>query len=518
MAKRKKTPTFICQLPLKVSPKDQATINSRLYAAKEVYNASLNQALRRLRKLQNSKQYLSLQTQRKHIQQAKISLQDKKILLKELNSQYHNTYKEFGFTEYDLHKFVTQFNQSSCWISKLLGIHEMQKLASRAFDATQKYLFRIRGRPRYKKRLRSVEGKSNGTGIRWRSDCIKWNKLALPAIIDQDNEVVQHGLNSKIKYCRIVKKDLRGKSRFYVQLVCEGKALIKEKNQLGSGIVGIDIGPSTIAAVGQDSAILEEFCSDLKKKPAEKRRIQRKLDRQRRVNNPGNYNSNGTIKRGRKAWKTSGQYRKTLSRLRELERKLKAHRKSQHGEMINKLLRMGNCFKTEKVSIKAWQKLYGRSIRDKAPGMFLQELKRKAESAGGQFLKFSTRRTWLSQRCICGARQKKSLSQRRHVCDCGIACQRDLYSAWLSCYVDDMNNFDESQSLEDWPGADKLLRSLIEEKYELASCGKKLPASFGLCRRQSGSAVKECGNVSDTGTVIVGARELAGPNSGIPVL
>jgi hypothetical protein len=71
--------------------------------------------------------------------------------------------------------------------------------------------------------------------------------LKLPALITSDDPVILHGLNSKVKYVRLVRTKVSGRNRFYAQLVCEGKPFIKPKNYLGNGDVGLDIGPSTIA-------------------------------------------------------------------------------------------------------------------------------------------------------------------------------------------------------------------------------------------------------------------------------
>jgi putative transposase len=65
---------------------------------------------------------------------------------------------------------------------------------------------------------------------------------------------------------------------------------------------------------------------------------------------------------------------------------------------------------------RAWQKNYGRSVKVRAPGMFIEGLTRKAESAGGQVLEINTQTTKLSQYdhtthdCV-----KKKLSQRWHI-------------------------------------------------------------------------------------------------------
>ena len=101
--------------------------------------------------------------------------------------------------------------------------------------------------------------------------------------------------------------------------------------------VGLDIGPSTIAHVSFTVAKLETFCDPLENKQKEIRRLQRKLDRQRRANNPQNYNADGTIKKGRKIWHDSNQYIKTKNRLNEIQRKQAAHRKSLHGNLANRI-------------------------------------------------------------------------------------------------------------------------------------------------------------------------------------
>jgi hypothetical protein len=85
--------------------------------------------------------------------------------------------------------------------------------------------------------------------------------------------------------------------------------------------------------------------------------------------------------------------------------------------------------KTEKFKYKAFQRLFGSSVGLRAPGMFVELLKRKAENAGGKVEEVSTYKTKLSQACYCGKFVKKPLSQRWDKCSCGIVAQRDLYSA-----------------------------------------------------------------------------------------
>jgi len=70
------------------------------------------------------------------------------------------------------------------------------------------------------------------------------------------------------------------------------------------------------------------------------------------------------------------------------------------------------------------------------PGYFQSELKRKAESAGGSFTKFSTQKTALSQTHLTGARIKKSLSERVHYDPVAWSCT-EICLVFLARYDED---------------------------------------------------------------------------------
>ncbi len=181
---------------------------------------------------------------------------------------------------------------------------------------------------------------------------------------------------------------------------------------------------------------------------------------------------------------------KTNNEVAEIDRKLAAHRKSIHGRDINEIIAMGINIKTEKIPYSAWQKNFGKSVQERAPSMFMSSLKRKAENAGGCFNDFPTQSTKLSQVChICGEAVKKPLSQRWHIC-CGIEMQRDLYSAFLAKCVDvNTGSLDIARARMLWPGLEPVLSAAVSRAYQSAS-GRKIPASFGVGQRQSGSSVK----------------------------
>ncbi len=210
------------------------------------------------------------------------------------------------------------------------------------------------------------------------------------------------------------------------------------------------------------------------------------LDRQRRANNPQNYDEKGRPrKRGKRrlVWKNSKGYLATRRRLAQQERKLAAHRKSLHGRLAHEIVRLGNTIRTEKLSYKGWQKQYGKSVGHAAPGMLIAHLRRTVASTGGILSEFPTRTTKLSQYCHgCGTYEKKPLSQRWHYCSCGVGpVQRDLYSAWLAAHLD-LPNTIPSIAHDEWEGADLRLRAAVEVLQQRANEGQSLPRSVGIPR------------------------------------
>jgi putative transposase len=524
---RSKTPSFIAEVPLVAGPCELRTVNVRLdYAARSIYNACLGRALKSGRRLQESCAFRKIREINREIRvllkkrQPEDLPPQERLRLEALRQARRELWQRAAcasdFTSAALQRFAVVVRNQA--FREHLDVHTAQKLAVRAYHATREHILGRRGRPRFKgpRQLDTVEGKSNHAGIRWREDRVEWFGLVLPARIDPKDEVIQHALNCRIKYVRLVRR--KGKrDRLYAQLVCEGKPFRKSQNTLREGVVGIDGGPSMLARVSDREARLDRFCTQLRRKHKKIRCLQRKLDRSRRTSNPHNYNPDGTVKKGARRWKKTKTCIKTEVELLELYRKEVAHRRCLVGRLVNETLRMGSVFKYEKISWKALQRRYGRSVGLRAPGMFFRELSRKAESAGGTVVEFPTRvpvlstqdlKVGLSSFCHhCRTREKKPLSCRWHICSCGVHVQRDLYSAYLARFVerDEGGRFwlDAGSAARQWPGAEPLLQAASS-----LPPNPRVPASSGQPRKGTeGVAAEERMNAAE-------ARDAVAPPSG----
>jgi transposase len=472
----------------------------RFEAGRQLYNAVLGEALRRLDLMKESKAW---QAVRKMPSGASGSVSQKARA-----AEFSLIAETIGFTDYDIQSYATRC-KNACWIGDHLDAHTTQKIGTRVFKAAQRYQFHTGGRPRFKpkwKALESMEGKSNATGLRWREDHLEWSGLSLKAIYDRKDKhgVQTFALQNPVKYCRLMRRTILGKTRWFVQLVIAGSPKWKDKNPVRVGKSSIDIGPSTIAAVSETGAFLEKFCANVPDLQKAIRRIQRAMDRSRRGSNPDHYHKDGTIKKAtpgkRLQWVFTHGYLRLRARLKELHRVLAAYRRTQHGELANRVVAMGNTVMAEKLSYKAFQRMFGKSVRDRAPGEFMDHLRHKAASAGGEVIEFSTRTTKLSQSCQCGAVVKKPLSKRWHACSCGIYAQRDLYSGYLGLHVRKNGEswmLDTESAREDWCAVEPLLEKAVSGVAQQAANGGPLPASFGIRARdraalsQNGAGARE---------------------------
>jgi len=438
---------FVLTLELKTEKWQEDILDKRFNIGRQIYNACLGELYKRYNTMTQRKEYKKVVNMPKG---------------KERNKEFQELNKKYGLTEYSLHEFVKPMQHH---FKKNIDSFTAQKIATRAYNAFEKYILHEAKKVYFKKHdeLNSLEGKSNKTGIRFKNNKLVWNKLEIPVVIRKNDEYAQTALENKIKYCRVLRRFIRGKYKYYIQVVLEGVPPIKInketgeiKNTIGSGRVGIDIGTQTIAISSKYDVKLLELAPEVNNIEKEKRILLRKSDRQRRANNPNKYNKEGTIKHGNKdKWIKSNRYIKTQNELRELQRKQADIRKQSHEKIANYILGLGDKIYVEDMNYKGLQsrakettinektgkynkkKRFGKSLANKAPSMLLIILDNKLKFNRSQLYKIDTWSVKASQyNHIEDKYIKKGLNERWN--DFGnYKIQRDLYSAFLIMNVKD---------------------------------------------------------------------------------
>lgn len=450
---------FIVQFPLRTEKYQEDILNKRFEIGRKIYNSLVTVSQKRYKEMIKTRKYrnrMSMLTGNKK--------SDKPIL-----KQIDQIRKEYGLTEYSLHADVKEMQKH---FKKNVDSFTAQKIATTLWKSYDKLFYGNGKRVYYKKYgdMNSLEGKSNSTGIRLVDEHLIWNGLNIPVVIDWNNPYEYQAMQSEISYCRIIRKFVRNKYKFYVQVVFKGtpptkfnKETGEIKHSLGEGDVGLDIGTSTIAISSNTDVKLLILADKVQNIEDEKRRLSRKMERSRRATNPENYNEDGTIKKqGSKKviWNKSNHYVKYQNQLKELYRKQADVRKYQHECLANYIVSLGRNIYIEQMNFAGLQKKaaktekndsgkfkrkkrFGKSLANRAPAMLMTIINRKLACYELELIEINTFKAKASQfNHMTGEYHKKSLSQRWNDLN-GIKIQRDLYSAFLIMNIsDDLESFD----------------------------------------------------------------------------
>lgn len=461
MAKEAKQ-RFVLNLKLNTKKFQEDILEKRFEIGRQLYNAVLGKALKRYNEMIKTKRWRENQT---NISEVYKKYKNNEKQLKKESKQYYEIKSsmlvEFRLNEYSLHEDV-KLMQNKYRIN--IDAFTAQKIASRVWTSINDNLFGKGESVHFKGKnnpLNSLEGKTNKQGIKYdlKTNIFKWNKLSIPVQLDINNQYEVNALRNKICFCRIVRKFIRGKYKYILQLVLEGFPPIKinkqgeVKNDIGIGNCGIDIGTQTVAYVNDYDVKLLELAPHVQNIENEKRRLQRYMDRSKKATNPNNFNENGTIKKGVKLeWNYSNKYIKAKNKLKDLYRKQADIRRLDHNIMANEILRNCDTVYVEQMNFKGLQarsknttvnkngkinkkKRFGKSLANKSPAMFITIIKNKLKAKGGLFFEINTREVKASQyNHLNHEYNKKKLSQRWNYFDYNnesIKVQRDLYSAFL---------------------------------------------------------------------------------------
>jgi len=460
---------FVVQFPMITEKYQEDILNKRFEIGRKIYNALVNTTQNRYKEMIKTKLYRSLKLELSEIYKTDKTKSKRKA---ELCKQLNELYQQFGMNEYSFHADVKDMQHH---YKDNMDSFTAQKIASNLWKAYDKLLFGDGDKVHYKKydSLNSLEGKSNKTGIKFNDNKIVWKGLEIPVKINYNKYYEYQSLQNPIAYCRILRKFIKNKYKFYVQIVFKGVPPVKQTNDgeikryIGEGDVGLDIGTQTIAIASKNDVKIYELADRVQNIENEKLKLLRRLDRSRRKSNPENYNEDGTIKKqGNKkvVWIKSNRYVRGQNKLKELYRKQADVRKYQHECLANEIIEQGDTVYVETMNYKSLQKRaknttvnektgkinkkkrFGKSLANKAPAMLLTILDRKLNYCNKQLIKIDTWSVKASQYDHNEDNyKKKKLSDRWNILS-GINVQRDMYSAFLIMNVnDDLKSIDKEK-------------------------------------------------------------------------
>jgi hypothetical protein len=483
---RAQTASFVVQTKLKLPTSVENHLEKSFRIAASAYNEALSFGLGRFEALKQNSLYQELLEKRRDTEAQK-----------ECDKALFELRKSYGLTEYGLSTHLSKQRRIPNSSYQHLSACEIQVIAAQAYKALEKVIFykikahSLKFRSKYdlnvsyRNRVNTEATrlvKSNKKGIAYRLYLHKVSTfvdIPVKAFNRYQQESLLH--SEKIKYVQIVRKTIRGKRVYLLQIVCQGFPLAKVTR--GSETVGIDPGISTVAyASNSEVALVDLVPKNINQKEKLMKLLDRKIERSRRVNNPDCYRVDGTIKKGARFKQPSNRQLRLQVRRLKAYRSLSEERQKLQGQLVNGIVSQARTIKIEDLSVKGLQrrsreirinpktnrpfskKRFGKSIFRAAPSAFRNSLQTRAHQLGIGFEVISPKDTKPSQyNHITQTFEKKSLSTRIYdLSEDVTGVQRDLYSAFLIGHIEN-DHYEREQLKQDFPVFYKLMKEFLHQ-------------------------------------------------------
>ena len=462
--KRATTASFVLRLKLNTSSRDECILNKRFFYAFKIYNVLVNHVVKQINKVETTKEYWDIKNNK---------------------TQVREYLKKYDLSLYQLEHFALAQQHK---FKRDLDSNSVAKIAAKVWESCEKHFFG-NGKSIHHRaylNIRSIEGKSNKTGIRFCGNKILWNKLSMSVTIPYNDAYAMEALQHRVKYCRIYRIPINGRFHYYVDLILEG--IPPKKHFQGTGRSGIDLGPSTVAVITDYEATLTELADTDINNRYEQRiaDISRRMDISKRLSNPSNYNADGTPIKGKHDWTFTKTYKKLKYKKANVQRKQQANRRIYQNRLANRILEQTDEVYIERMNIQELSRKkkrkkgphFGKSVTNYCPSQFESILERKLNYSGHKLYKVNTYTFKASQyNHIDDTYTKKKLNDRITVVGDNVY-QRDLYSAFLLMNSkSDLQSTDRTLCFANEPSFKTLHDYCMDE---LIATSKKYPSSFGI--------------------------------------
>ena len=497
---RASTPSFVVSVKMHLPEQIGNHLEKSFNIANSAYNEALGLGLRRLKMMRANPRYQELLEARQSLVKSTQRLKKSKGLvwqLKLYDKALSNLRLEYGLSEFSLSKHLTNRRNEPNSPYQHVSSTELQVIAKDVYQTLEKVIFykvkpdRVKFRSKYNSNA-SFRNKVNNMGTR----IVPSEKtgVAYTLFIHKANTSVEISTKAfseyqqisllraeKIKYVQIVRKTIRGKRMYYLQIVCEGYPLAKVAK--GTNKVGIDPGVSTVAYASKENVELVDLVPEnVTSREKLIKSLDGRIERSRRVNNPDCYHSNGTVKRGVRFKRPTNRAKRLIRRRQKAYRSLTEERRKLQGELVNRIVSEASVIRMEDLNARGLQKRskdirinprtnrpyskkrFGKAILKAAPSYFREALKTRANTLGIEFEIINPQKVKPSQyNHITQSFEKKTLSTRMFdLSSEWTGVQRDLYSAFLIGHIEN-GRYDQAIS-EEFPNFYKKMKEFLAKQ------------------------------------------------------
>lgn len=471
------------------------------------YNEALSFGLRRFEALKRNSYYQELLDERRRTLKGKDVLKKAKKTTKGLTQQVKcydkalfDLRKAYSLTEFGLSAHLSQQRRKPCSPYKQFNSGEIQVIAHQAYQTLEKVLFyrikphKVRFRSKFdldvsfRNRVNTTGTRlelSDRKGIAYRLYIHKASTfIDIPTKAFNKHQQMSLLRSEKIKYVQIIRKTIRGKKVYYLQIVCQG--FPPSKVTKGNGVVGIDPGISTVAFVSPNEVALVDLVpKNITQKEKLLKRLDQKIERSQRVNNPECYKENGTIKKGVRFKHPTNRQQRLRNQRRKVYRSLSEERTKLQGQLVNRIVSQASNIRIEELNVQGLQKRsrdirinpktnrpyskrrFGKAIFRAAPSAFRTALETRALQLGIDVEVISPKDVKPSQyNHITKTFEKKPLSIRVYdLSDDYPSVQRDLYSAFLIGHIEN-GHYQQEQLEQDFPVFYQQMKDFLQQPIE----------------------------------------------------
>lgn len=504
---RAQTPSYVVSTKVQFPESIAKRLEKSLRISNSAYNEALSFGLKRFEALKQNSYYQELLEARrlalKGIVKSKKTEKTAKGLTQQVkcyNKALFELRKAYSLTAFGLSARLSQQRRIPGSAYRQMSAGEIQVIAGQAMKTLEKVLFyqikphKVRFRSKfdldvsYRNRVNNEATRlvpSDKTGIAYRLYIHKASTFVdIPDKAFNKYQQMSLMCSEKIKYVQIIRKTIRGKKVYYLQIVCQGYP--PSKVTKGEGVVGIDPGISTVAfASPTEVALVDLVPKNITQKEKLLKQLDRKIEHSQRVNNPECYEENGTIKKGVRFKRPSKRQQRLRNRHRKVYRSLSEERKKLQGQLVGRLVSQASRIRIEELNVKGLQrrsrdirinpktnrpyskKRYGKAIFRAAPGAFRVALETRATQLGIDVEVISPKDVKPSQyNHITQTFDKKSLSTRVYdLSDEYTGVQRDLYSAFLIGHIE-KGRYQQEQLNQDFPDFYNQMKDFLQQPME----------------------------------------------------